>query len=249
MAEKVAVVLAAGKGTRMKTDLPKVLVPICGRPMIEHVLDALETAGVDRIVVVVGYKAELVRETLEGRKNITFVEQTEQLGTGHAVMVCREEIAGHHGLLGVFTGDCPMLQGDTVKKLFDHFEEAKLSCLLGSIKKDDPTGLGRIVRDDEGKFVGIVEHKDATEEQLKVNEVNMSYYVFDCQDLLGALDHLKTDNAQGEYYITDAPAILASQGKAVDALPVLKPIEALGVNTMDEAAICEKALEEIGKIA
>jgi bifunctional UDP-N-acetylglucosamine pyrophosphorylase/glucosamine-1-phosphate N-acetyltransferase/UDP-N-acetylglucosamine pyrophosphorylase len=245
MKEPTAVVMAAGKGTRMKSELPKVLVPIHGRPMVEYVLDALKKAGVNRILLVVGYRSDLVRQTLGDWKNLTFVEQTEQLGTGHAVMVCREELQDHQGPTMVLAGDCPMIQIPSIEALFDHYRKDQASCILGTAYKDDPSGLGRILRDDDNQFVGIVEEKDATEEQKAINEVNMSYYVFHNPDLLEALDHLKTDNAQGEYYITDAPAVLRDMNKSVVALPVLKSIESLGINTMDELKVVEEALENL----
>jgi bifunctional UDP-N-acetylglucosamine pyrophosphorylase/glucosamine-1-phosphate N-acetyltransferase/UDP-N-acetylglucosamine pyrophosphorylase len=237
-----AVVMAAGKGTRMKSDLPKVLYPVLNRPMIEYVLDVLEQAGVEKILTVVGYRSGLVRETLAHRKNLIFVEQTEQLGTGHAVMVCRDELKGHKVPVMVVAGDCPMIQVDSVKKLFDAYREPVPACILGTAHKENPAGLGRIVRDSNGEFSRIVEEKDAAAEQKAITEVNMSYYVFNTPDLLECLTHLKTDNAQKEYYITDAPAVLKQQGKKVIALPVLKPIESLGINTVEEAKIAEDAL-------
>ena len=245
---KYAVVMAAGKGTRMKSELPKVLFPVCGRPMIEYVLDALDTAGIDRIVVVVGYRSDLVRKTLAHRKNLVYVEQTEQLGTGHAVMMARDELRNHSGSVMVVAGDCPMIQVESIEKLFEAYTpEAETlqppACILGTAVKDDPAGLGRIVRDSSGEFIGIVEEKDATPEQKAIREVNMSYYVFHAPDLLDALNYLKTDNAQGEYYITDTPAVMKSQGKRVLALPVLKPIESLGINTVEEAKVVEEALQ------
>jgi bifunctional UDP-N-acetylglucosamine pyrophosphorylase/glucosamine-1-phosphate N-acetyltransferase/UDP-N-acetylglucosamine pyrophosphorylase len=246
---KYAVIMAAGKGTRMKSELPKVLYPVGGRPMIEYVLDALGQAGIEKMIVVVGYRSDLVRETLSHRQNLTFVEQTEQLGTGHAVMVCRDELKQHTGATMVVAGDCPMIQVESIRKLFASYGEPEVmppvSCILGTALKDDPAGLGRIVRDADGEFVGIVEEKDAAPEQKKIMEVNMSYYVFHTPDLLEALNHLKTDNAQKEYYITDTPAVLKSQGKKVVALPVLKPIESLGINTVEEAKIVEKAIERL----
>lgn len=245
--KKYAVVMAAGKGTRMKSDLPKVLYPVCNRPMIEYVLDALDNADIGKILVVVGYRSGLVRETLAHRKNLVFVEQTEQLGTGHAVMVCREELQSHNGSVMVVAGDCPMIQVSSIKELFKAYEggSPKPACVLGTALKDEPQGLGRIVRDAGGQFAGIVEEKDATAEQKNIKEVNMSYYVFNTPDLLEALTHLKTDNAQKEYYITDTPTVLKSLGKTVLALPVLKPIEGLGINTVEEAAIVEQALRAI----
>ena len=244
--------MAAGKGTRMKSELPKVLFPLLGRPMIEYVLDALEQAGVDKIIVVVGYRSDLVRETLIHRRHLEFVEQTEQLGTGHAVMTCREKLSLHVGSVMVIAGDSPMVQVDSIQKLFDAYHnepvEKRPSCILGTAHKDNPVGLGRILRDETGEFQGIIEEKDASPEQKTITEVNMSYYVFHTPDLLSALTHLRTDNAQQEYYITDTPAILKSQGKRVIALPVLKPIESLGINTVEEAHIVEDAMRRQGTL-
>jgi len=247
---KYAVVMAAGKGTRMKSELPKVLYPVLERPMIEYVLDALEQAGVDKILVVVGYRGDLVRETLAHRRNLEFVEQTEQLGTGHAVMTCQEKLSLHKGSVLVIAGDSPMVLVDSIRKLFEAYHhdpaEKRSSCILGTAIKENPEGLGRILRDKKGEFQGIVEDKDASPEQKTITEVNMSYYVFHTPDLLEALTHLRTDNAQKEYYITDTPAIMKLQGKRVVALPVLKPIESLGINTVEEAKIAEEAMRNRG---
>ena len=244
---KYAAVMAAGKGTRMKSELPKVLFPLLGRPMIEYVLDALEQAGVDKIIVVVGYRSDLVRETLAHRRNLEFVEQTEQLGTGHAIMACHETLSPHNDSVMVLAGDSPLIQVDSIRKLFDAYQNApsgkRPSCILGTAHKENPAGLGRILRDEKGEFQGIIEDKDASPQQKTITEVNMSYYVFHTPDLLEALTHLRTDNAQKEYYITDTPAILRSQGKRVTALPVLKPIESLGINTVEEANIVEEAMK------
>ncbi|MDR1493096.1 MAG: NTP transferase domain-containing protein [Planctomycetaceae bacterium] len=245
MSKKTAVVMAAGKGTRMKSELPKVLCEVCGKPMIEYVLDTLERAGVDRILVVVGYRGNLVRETLAHRKNLEYCEQTEQKGTGHAVMTARPLIANDDGALLVVAGDCPMIQKESIEALFAEYEREPSACIMGTAYKENPTGLGRIVRDARGNFQRIVEEKDATDEQRKITEVNMSYYLFRRSDLLGVLDLLKTDNAQGEYYITDAPAALLSQGKRVVATPVLKPIESLGINNVEELAVVNQTMREI----
>lgn len=246
MSESLAIVMAAGKGTRMESDLPKVLVPACGRPMIEYVLDTLDAAGVSKCVVVVGYRANDVRESLNHRSNISFVEQTEQLGTGHAVMVCRDEIDKHNGAIVVVTGDSPMIQADSVRALLELYNDEKPACILGSLNSDDPHGLGRILRDDQGDFVGIVEEKDATPNQRQINEVNMSTYVFDAAELGQALDKLTNENQQGEYYITDCPGILRDEGKDVRALPVLKSCEALSVNNMAQLSIVEDEMKNLG---
>ncbi len=245
MNKTTAIVLAAGKGTRMKSDLPKVLMPVCGRPMIEYVLDALTKGGVDRVIAVVGYRAEMVCAAINGRPGVEFALQTEQLGTGHAVMMCRELLADYTGPVLVVTGDAPLMQSDSVVALLTDYQRRPAACVLGTAHKDDPGGLGRILRDAGGNFVGIIEHRDATPEQRRITEVNMSYYVFNCRDLLGALDHIRPNNRQGEYYITDAPGLLAARGKEVRALPVLKPCEALGINTLEELAAVEN---ELGKM-
>lgn len=242
MSKSVAIVLAAGMGTRMKSDLPKVLVPICGRPMIDYVLDALSAGGVDRVIAVIGYRAELVRAALNGRPGVEFALQAEQLGTGHAVMACRDLLADCTGPVLVVTGDAPLMQAESVAALLGEFARRPAACILGTAHKDDPSGLGRILRDPQGNFTGIIEHRDATPEQRKITEINMSYYVFDCQELLGTLDQIRPDNRQGEYYITDVPGLLVARGKEVRALPVLKPCEALGINTLDELAAVEVEL-------
>lgn len=242
MQDAVAIVMAAGKGTRMQSELPKVLFPLCGRPMIEYVLDALEAAGVSRIIVVVGYRSDLVREKLARHPQLEFVEQTQQLGTGHAVMMCRSALVGHEGPVLIVTGDSPMIQSTSVSKLFAEFEAHQPACLLGTAQKENPHGLGRIVRDSGGDFLGIVEEKDATPEQRQIAEVNMSCYVFGGGDLLYALDRLTDDNAQREYYITDCPKILRSAGKSILALPLLEPRESLSVNNLDELAIVEAVM-------
>ncbi len=243
----VAVVLAAGRGTRMKSELPKVLFPVLGRPMIHWVLDALEAAGIGESIVVVGFEADRVREELAQRRGVRFALQDPQLGTGHAVEMCRPQLESHVGPVLVVAGDSPLIQPASIRELIDHFRaEGDYACLLGTLMKDDPTGLGRIVRDRSGGFLGIVEHKDATQEQLAIREVNMSTYVFDCRALLDVLRRLSNDNAQGEFYLTDCPALLLESGKRVDALPVLRPCEALSINTIEELKHVEARMREMG---
>lgn len=246
MNSRVAVVLAAGKGTRMKTDLPKVLVPACGRPIVEYVLDALQRTGFTRVLVVVGYRASDVRRTLGERPGLEFIEQHEQLGTGHAVQMCREALVGHHGPVLVLTGDSPLVQDRSLLGLLEAYDRLHPACLLGTLHHPQPAGLGRIVRGASGEFLGIVEEKDASEQQKQIDEVNMSTYVFHGPDLLWSLDHLRNDNRQGEYYLTDCPGILKRAGKLVDALPVLQPCEALSINTMEDLERVEQAMRQQG---
>jgi len=246
MHQPIAVVLAAGMGTRMKSDLPKVLVPVLGRPMIEFVLDALTAAGIAKTIVVIGYRADDVRQTLAKRKNLEFALQTERLGTGHAVKMAQPLLTGHSGPVVIVAGDSPMLQASSVSKLLNHFRQHQPACLLGTLHKPNPAGLGRIVRDAAGQFAGIVEEKDATDEQRKITEVNMSTYVFAGSELLHALDQLKNDNRQKEYYLTDCPGTLRREGKRVEALAVLQPCEALSINTVEELQSVEEEMRRMG---
>ncbi len=246
MSRPIAVVLAAGQGTRMKSDLPKVLFPVLGRPMIEFVLEALAAAGIERVIAVVGYRAEDVRATLASRRNVEYALQTERLGTGHAVKMAVPLLQGHDGPVLIVTGDSPLLQPSSVKELLAHFEWRQPACLLGTLHKANPAGLGRIVRDAAGEFLGIVEDKDATPEQRQITEVNMSTYLFGCRELLHALDQLRNDNRQKEFYLTDCPGILKAEGKRVEALPVLKDCESLSINTLDELQSVEAAMQKLG---
>jgi bifunctional UDP-N-acetylglucosamine pyrophosphorylase/glucosamine-1-phosphate N-acetyltransferase/UDP-N-acetylglucosamine pyrophosphorylase len=195
-------------------------------------------------VVVVGYRAELVQAELRGVAAVEFAEQREQLGTGHAVMMCRAALAGHRGPVVVVAGDSPMLQSESVATLLAEFDLRGAACLLGTVERDNPTGYGRIVRNAAGEFTGIVEEKDATADQKAIREVNVSTYVFDAAELLWALDRLRADNSQREYYITDAPGLLLAAGKRVEAQPVLKPCEALSINSVDELAAVELELQK-----
>lgn len=246
MSAPLAIVMAAGKGTRMKSELPKVLVPVCGRPMLEYVLDVLDAAGIQKTVVVVGYRADDVRETVGRRKHVAFALQAEQRGTGHAVMSAREHLQGHDGPVLVVAGDSPLMQSSSLGKLLAEYNRSRPACILGTATKDDPHGLGRIVRDAAGKFTGIVEEKDATDAQRAITEVNLSCYVFHGPDLLRSLDEIRSDNAQGEYYITDCPGVLLAAGKDVRALNVLQPCESLSINNMDELAVVEQTMRTMG---
>ncbi len=245
MREPLAIILAAGKGKRMGSDLPKVLVPVGGRPMIRYVIDAVHGAGVKRILVVVGYRADLVRRELADESGLEFVVQTEQLGTGHAVKMCEERLDVHEGPVLILAGDSPMVQVSSLRSLLAEFAASRRACLLGTGTKDKPTGLGRILRDKKGAFAAIVEEKDATPEQRAITEVNLSTYVFQPDALVSSLKKLKANNAQGEYYLTDCPSVLKADGQRVDALCVLQPIEALSINTKDELIVVEAEMKKL----
>jgi bifunctional UDP-N-acetylglucosamine pyrophosphorylase / glucosamine-1-phosphate N-acetyltransferase len=242
----MAIVMAAGKGTRMKSDLPKVLVPVRQRPMIAYVLDTLDRAGIEQIVVVVGYRAADVRAALADRPRIQFALQSEQLGTGHAVMMCREQLAQHEGPVLVVAGDSPLMQADSILALLQDFERRPAACLLGTGYKENPAGLGRVIRDGQGGFERIVEEKDATAEQKRIREVNLSCYLFQARDLLWAIEQIKADNVQREYYLTDCPGVLQRAGKEVRALDVLNPCEALSINTIEDLQAVELAMQSLG---
>jgi bifunctional UDP-N-acetylglucosamine pyrophosphorylase / glucosamine-1-phosphate N-acetyltransferase len=246
MDDPIAVVLAAGLGTRMKSDLPKVLIPVLRRPMIEYVLDALAAAGIRRMILVVGHRAEDVQKLLGGRPGMEFVLQSERLGTGHAAKMAAPLLTQHRGPVVILAGDSPLVQASSLQKLLGHFATHQPSCLLGTLHKPNPFGLGRIVRGANRQFLGIVEEKDATDEQRKLTEVNMSTYIFSGPDLLHALTLLKNDNRQREFYLTDCPAILRSEGKTVEALPVLDPCESLSINTPDELQQVESEMQRLG---
>jgi bifunctional UDP-N-acetylglucosamine pyrophosphorylase / glucosamine-1-phosphate N-acetyltransferase len=243
--EPLAIILAAGKGKRMASDLPKVLLPVCGRPMFRYGIDAVRAAGIRRMLVVIGYRGDLVRSELAGEPGVEIAEQSEQLGTGHAVMMCRDRLADWHGPVVILAGDSPMVQVSSLRALLAEFEAGRYACLLGTARKPNPAGLGRIVRDANGRFSGIVEEKDATPDQRAITEVNLSTYIFRPDALLMALEQLTANNVQGEYYLTDCPGVLKEAGEPVEALCVLQPCEALSINTPQELAAVESEMRRM----
>ena len=249
-AAPIAIVLAAGKGTRMGSDLPKVLAEAAGRPLVSWVLDALAAAGIRDRIVVVGYRAELVRAALAGLPGVSFAVQREQRGTGDAAAAAAglvaERIAatppGVSRPVVIVCGDSPMLRPASVTGLLSQFAARGAACLLGTAVTHEPAGLGRIVRGPDGAFHRIVEEKDATPEERRIVEVNMSTYVFEARDLLHALDRLDNANASGEYYLTDCPGLLLREGRPVDAVACLDASETLSVNTPEQLAAVSAAL-------
>ena len=243
-----AIILAAGKGTRMKSDLPKVLHPIGGRPMVRAVVDACRGAGCGRVILVVGYKQELVREALADDPTVEFAVQEEQLGTGHAVvsaapLMQREAAAGGNAVF-VLAGDGPLIRAATLRTLLDRHRSTGSLATLATSVIDDPSGYGRIVREPMhaapgsplGRFVGIVEHKDAAPEQLKIREVNPSYYCFDARALFAALARVTPNASSGEYYITDVPGLLLAEGERVEVIDAVPPEDVLSINTPEQLA-------------
>jgi bifunctional UDP-N-acetylglucosamine pyrophosphorylase/glucosamine-1-phosphate N-acetyltransferase len=235
-----AIVLGAGKGTRMKSDLAKVLHPVAGRPMLHWVLDAVAAAGCHRTVVVVGHQADTVRAILPA--GVESAYQQEQLGTGHAAMVGLDalDVTPEDDII-VMPGDMPLVRGETLRAMVAAHRAAAAAATILSVELDDPPAYGRVIRRN-GDVVAVVEVKDATPEQLAVKEVNTSAYVFAGAWLAGALSSLRTDNAQGEYYLTDVVEILVGDGHRVEAFKAA-PEEGLGVNSIDEIAAVEMVLQ------
>ena len=242
MSNAVAIILAAGKSKRMMSETPKVLHSACGRPMVEYVLDAARTAGARRIVVVVGHKAEVVQAALKHHPDVEFALQSEQKGTGHAVMMCREAVGSHQGPVLVLTGDTPLLRGASLKGLLDDLRQHNAACVVGTARTENNHGLGRIVRDARGSFLRIVEQRDATPEEQAIPEINTGCFAFDCQSLFGALAEVRTNNSQGEFYLTDCAEILRQQGKPVLAAERMEITEAMGVNTQEQLAEVERVM-------
>jgi UDP-N-acetylglucosamine diphosphorylase/glucosamine-1-phosphate N-acetyltransferase len=230
-----AIILAAGKGTRMQSDLPKVLHPVCDRPMLAYVLDTARQAGSDRLLVVVGHRADLVKQIFaDDAGDISWVLQSPQMGTGHAVMVCKSELAGLEGPVLVLAGDGPLIRPETLRQLIETHQSAGAACTLATSILPEPGGYGRIVRDETGNLVGIVEALDATAEQKAIHEVNVSIYCFDAAALRDAIARLKNHNAKGEYYLTDTLGLLASEGRKIAAIAAVPPEDVLSINTLDE---------------
>jgi bifunctional UDP-N-acetylglucosamine pyrophosphorylase/glucosamine-1-phosphate N-acetyltransferase len=241
MAERVAVILAAGVSSRMNTKLAKVLHEVCGRPMLSYVLDACRQAGFGRIYAVVGFGAEQVKEQFGEAGDIVWVQQDEQKGTAHAVLCCKEHLADFGGQTLILCGDGPLIRAETLKTLMEKHEAEHSSATLATAVLDEPAGYGRIIRDSYGNIQGIVEDSDCSGEQRHIKEINPSYYLFDNKVLFEALEKVKPDNVKKEYYLTDALSVIITSGHKVVAVTAVRPEEAKGVNSRAE-------LSEAGKI-
>ena len=239
-----AIVLAAGKGKRLnseKAHLPKVMREAAGRTLLSYVLENISFIPHEDTVIVVGYMADTVKAAFPG--DYKFVMQTEQLGTGHAASMAKDELAGYTGDVLVCFGDMPLFKQETFKELFrKHAADGNAVTLLTAMT-EVPPAYGRIIRDENGNMVDIVEQKDCTPEQKKINELNVGIYVFDSKKLFSCLGELKNSNAQGEYYLTDVPAIMMSKGYKIGTYTTHDDTEILGVNTPEELALCESLLK------
>ena len=240
MSELVTIILAAGKGTRMKSSHPKVLHQVCGKAMVRHVLDAAEAAGSKRNIIVVGFGADEVRAELGNAAEV--VVQAEQLGTGHAVLQAEPLLRDARGTVMVLCGDTPLLTGALVKRLYEEHEKAGAKATVLTAVMPDATGYGRVIRTAAGDVEKIVEHKDATEEERAVQEVNSGIYCFEKEALFSALKNVGCDNAQGEYYLPDVLSILRERGEKIWAVAADDYEETLGVNSRLHLAQAEKIL-------
>ena len=240
MEQLKAVILAAGKGTRMKSDLPKVVHTIEGKCLVDYAIDAAIGAGADDICLVVGYKHEVVEHSIS-HKNVKFALQEEQLGTGHAVK-CARDFLGDEGQTLILFGDTPLITAETLNRLAEHHKKNGNTVTVLSAMIGDPTGYGRIIRDAEGRFVKSVEHKDASPEELESHEINSGMYIFGTKELKEALDKLTPNNAQGEYYLPDTLTIIKNKGLKVDAFALDDPEDITGVNDQEQLAVAAEII-------
>ena len=233
-------ILAAGKGTRMESDLPKVLHPVDGKPMLHHVIQLAESIGSKKIVPIIGYQHERVEKSMQ-EFILNCVVQEDQLGTGHAVMQSEHLLGSFDGTILVLSGDVPLLRKSSIQLLLDMYEKENAGAALLTASMDDPTGYGRIIRNESNHFAKIVEHKDCIEEELNVNEINAGIYLFDAQLLFKSLRMIKNDNSQNEYYLPDVLPHFITFGEIVALQLMTDSTEIMGINTVEQ-------LEEINRI-
>lgn len=242
MQELTAVILAAGKGTRMKSDVPKVLHKVGGKPMLQYVMDAVQYAGAQKQVVVVGYLGEQVRAYVGDEVNI--VEQKEQLGTAHAVLQAKEVLHDFDGTTMIVCGDTPLVDGQELKAFYEQHLASGAAASVFTAILEDATGYGRIVRDVSGNVLKIVEHKDATPEQLAIREINTGIYCIDNQTLFAMIDKIECNNAQGEFYLTDIIDLLVNDNRTVGAIRAKNADSTIGINSRHQLVQVESMMRE-----
>lgn len=242
MNHPAAIILAAGKGTRMAGDLPKVAHEVADAPMVRWVVEACREAGCGRIALVVGYRQEIVRAIFAQDRGLEFAVQDQQLGTGHAVASAAGLFTDFKGDVLVLAGDGPLVTADTLRSLLNLHRESGASCTMATTTLDDPFGYGRIVRNAQGRFERVAEEKNATAQQKAIREVYPSICVFKARELFDTLRRLPRDSVTGEYYITHVPEMLAAEGKTVELMAGVAPEEAMGVNTPAQLEIVDQAL-------
>ena len=240
-----ALILAAGEGTRMKSDLAKVLHAVAGKTMIRHVLETVKAVSPSRIVIVIGHQADAVRRELEG-ENVEYVFQERRLGTGHAALMSEGSFDGFAGTIVVLNGDTPLLRPRTLERLVAFHRGESASATVLSAVIDDPPGYGRIVRDEQGRFMRSTEPTDANDSVRAIREINSGIFCFESVDLFGALKRVGRRNVQGEYYITDVMEILHGEGKRVAVFTCDQREEVLGINTVEQLRAAERLMRRDG---
>lgn len=241
MGKAAAIILAAGQGSRMRSNLAKVLHPLAGLEMINHVVRSVRLASFEQTVVVIGYQGDKVRAVLN---NVDLVEQKEQLGTGHAVDVCRQALSGFSGPVLVTYGDTPLFRPETFRQLVDYHREKKAAATILTAHFTDPTGYGRILRDQKGHVLGVREQRDASLAEREIREINTGTYCFDSTLLFHYLAQITPDNAQAEYYLPDVLPLMLEEGLAVHGFPLEDPRESMGINNRVQLAQAEAILRE-----
>ncbi len=238
----ISIILAGGLGKRMKSDLPKVLHPLAGRPLVHHVIDIAREVGSQRTILVIGYKRHLVREATLA-SGVEWAVQERQLGTADAVRSCLPAITGYRGDILILSGDVPLLRPDTIRAALGLHRRTGAAVTVFTFIPVDPTGYGRVVRGTGGELLRIVEQKDAQPDELKIPEVNGGVYIYRADDLTGSLREVNDDNRAGEFYLTDTVAVLGRRGRRLSAHLVEDPMELAGVNSREQLAQLEQALE------
>lgn len=231
-----AIILAAGKGTRMNSDLPKVAHEVAGKPIVWWVVEAARKAGADPIVLVIGHGGDAVRDIFRDDDDIRYVTQDQQLGTGHATLCAEPALKRFQGDVVVLAGDGPLIRAETIDIMRRRHADSHAAATLATSIIDDPTGYGRVIRDSQNRFAEIVEHKNASDEQRRVREIYPSYACFDAAQLFTMLHQLKPNETSGEYYVTDIPAMLRERGATVELVDAVPPEDVLSINTPQQLA-------------
>ncbi len=240
--EYATLILAAGKGTRMKSDLAKVLHPVHGKPMLDHVVAVAREIGSLKIGVIIGHQADLIQETYKG-EGLTFILQKEQLGTGHAVLQARQAFSSFRGTMIILCGDVPLLRSSTVRKMMEHHVKTNSMITVLTIRLDEPASYGRIVRSRDDRILKIVEARDATEAEKGITEINTGIYCAESPFLFEAVAQVRNDNAQGEYYLTDICEIANQKKMKVTPYLAGDSEEFMGINTFEDLERAQKVLE------
>ena len=244
MGDVAAIILAAGKSTRMRSGLAKVLHEVCGLPMLGFALSACRLAGLDRLIVVVGHHKDEVIRRFATQRDVTWVEQSEQKGTAHALLCCRDALAGFVGSVLVLAGDMPLVRREVLMELVEARKQSGAAMTLATSVLENPSGYGRIVRDAGGDLESLVEDRNCTPQQREIREVNPSYYCFDAQRLFPLLERIEPNPVKGEYYLTDVVGILCRDGRKVSATIRVPPEEAMGINSRGDLATVGRIMQD-----